>query len=111
MIYVYDKCVLDSRFIALLIINNIDHISAEEVSDTPPTSKLVSKLFPKLKTQQEKQQQEDQSKIQTASQASVGDGIQSKALRDKLIELEREIEKFRNENSYLAKLRAEREEV
>ena len=84
---------------------------AEEANDTPPTSKLVTKLFPKLKTQQEKQQQEDQSKIQTASQAGVGDGIHSKALRDKLIELEREIEKFRNENSHLAKLRSEREEV
>ena len=84
---------------------------SEAANDTPPTSKLVSKLFPKLKPQQEKQQQEDQSKIQTASQASVGDGVQSKALRDKLIELEREIEKFRNENSHLAKLRTDREEV
>ena len=84
---------------------------SEDASTTPPTSKLVSKLFPKLKPQQEKQQQEDQSIIQTASQAIVGDGVQSKALRDKLIELEREIEKFRNENSHLAKLRSEREEV
>lgn len=43
-------------------------------------------------------------------QASV-DGVQSKALRDKLAELETEIEKFRRENSSLSQLRKEREEV
>lgn len=42
---------------------------------------------------------------------AVADGVQSKALRDKLAELETEIERFRRENSSLAKLRKEREEV
>lgn len=93
------------------ILEPVKHKHEDAAKDTPPTSKLVSKLFPKLKNQQEKQQHEDQSKIQAASKANVGDGIQSKALRDKLIELEREIEKFRNENSHLAKLRTQREEV
>lgn len=54
---------------------------------------------------------QDLQKVKTASQTATGDGVQSKVLRDKLIELEREIEKFRNENSHLAKLRTEREEV
>ena len=46
-----------------------------------------------------------------ASSTSVGDGIQSKILREKLAELEAEIEKFRTENATLEKLRREREEV
>ena len=49
--------------------------------------------------------------MRAASQVGAGEGVQSKVLRDKLLELEREIEKFRNENTHLAKLRAEREEV
>ena len=44
-------------------------------------------------------------------QVTLGDGIQSKALRDKLVELEREIERFRKENASLEALRKEREEV
>ena len=39
------------------------------------------------------------------------DGVQSKALRDKLSALETEIERFRRENVSLAQLRKEREEV
>ncbi|XP_060576388.1 centromere protein J-like [Ruditapes philippinarum] len=78
--------------------------------DTPPTSKLVSKLFPSLKPAQKKQEEQNLEKIQSVSQAGSGDGVQSKILRDKLIELEREIEKFRNENKHLATLRNEREQ-
>lgn len=37
--------------------------------------------------------------------------MQSKVLREKLAELEKEIEKFRSENVNLDKLRKEREEV
>ena len=54
---------------------------------------------------------QQQQKMQMASSASVGDGIQSKVLREKLAELEAEIEKFRTENATLEKLRREREEV
>lgn len=39
------------------------------------------------------------------------DTIQSIAVREKLKELEAEIEKFRTENAALAKMRSEREEV
>ncbi|KAH9489862.1 hypothetical protein Btru_051772 [Bulinus truncatus] len=44
------------------------------------------------------------------SQSPQSDGVQSKILRDKLKELEVEIEKFRSENANLEKLRREREE-
>lgn len=54
---------------------------------------------------------QQQQKMQMASSVSVGDGIQSKVLREKLAELEAEIEKFRTENATLEKLRREREEV
>lgn len=39
------------------------------------------------------------------------DAVQSIAVRQKLKELETEIDKFRSENAALAKMRAEREEV
>lgn len=39
------------------------------------------------------------------------DTIQSMAVREKLKELETEIDKFRTENAALAKMRTEREEV
>ena len=54
---------------------------------------------------------QDIEKVKLVSQSSAGEGAQSKLLRDKLVELEREIEKFRNENSHLAQLRTDREEV
>lgn len=55
--------------------------------------------------------QEQQEKLQAAREAPVNDGIQSKVLRDKLAELEAEINKFRAENANLERLRKEREEV
>ena len=39
----------------------------------------------------------------------IGDSARSQVLREKVIELETEIEKFKAENSSLAKLRIERE--
>ncbi len=58
--------------------------------------------------QQEQQQEET---LQKTSERPIGDGVQSKLLRDKLTELENEIERFRKENTMLAKLRDEREKV
>ena len=45
------------------------------------------------------------------SQAPVGDGLQSMQLREKLKQLEQEIEKFRVANQDLATQRREREQV
>lgn len=39
----------------------------------------------------------------------IGDSVRSQVLREKVIELESEIEKFKAENTSLAKLRIERE--
>ncbi|XP_067650428.1 centromere protein J-like isoform X2 [Haliotis asinina] len=95
----------------------LDAESANQEADksTPPTSRLVARLFPKLNNtnqvkQAEKHQQEQQ-KLQAAGKATLGDGVQSKILRDKLSELDKEIEKFRNENAGLEKLRKDREEL
>ncbi|XP_070203856.1 centromere protein J-like isoform X2 [Littorina saxatilis] len=84
--------------------------SAGAGDSTPPTSKLMSRLFPKLNPKPTATQQQHQQKMQMASSTSVGDGIQSKVLREKLAELETEIEKFRTENAALDKLRRDREE-
>ncbi|XP_021345234.1 centromere protein J-like [Mizuhopecten yessoensis] len=83
---------------------------AEGSDGTPPTSQLMTRLFPKLKPQPSKLQQLQEQKMQTTSSASSADGVQSKLLREKLTELEKEIEKFRSENANLEKLRKEREE-
>ncbi|XP_046363651.2 centromere protein J-like isoform X1 [Haliotis rufescens] len=89
--------------------------SLDADKSTPPTSRLVARLFPKLKNanqvkQAEKHQQEQQ-KLQAVAKATLGDGVQSKILRDKLTEMDKEIEKFRNENAGLEKLRRDREEL
>ena len=54
---------------------------------------------------------QQQQKLQAVTASNVGDGMQSKVLREKLAELETEIEKFRAENSALERLHKEREEV
>ena len=51
-------------------------------------------------------------KFEAAKQAgSSSDGVQSKLIRDKLMQLENEIDKFKSENAALNRLRKEREEV
>lgn len=54
---------------------------------------------------------QQQQKLQMAATTNVGDGVPSKLMREKLAELETEIERFRSENAALEKLRKEREEV
>lgn len=54
---------------------------------------------------------QQQQKLQMAVTTNVGDGVPSKLMREKLAELETEIERFRSENAALEKLRKEREEV
>ena len=54
---------------------------------------------------------QEEERLKVASQLPLGEGLQSKMLRDKLAELDREIEKFRAENLTLQNLRKDREEV
>lgn len=63
----------------------------------PPSKKAESEI---LKTESGKEKKEEGV-----------DTIQSMAVREKLKELETEIDKFRSENAALAKMRTEREEV
>ncbi|XP_020628467.1 centromere protein J-like [Orbicella faveolata] len=88
------------------------------VASTPPTSALVTKLFPQMKPKQKvtqppsKQADNEIPKTQTGKEKKEEsvDTIQSMAVREKLKELETEIDKFRTENAALAKMRTEREE-
>ncbi|XP_078360900.1 uncharacterized protein LOC144645268 isoform X2 [Oculina patagonica] len=86
-------------------------------ASTPPTSALVTKLFPQLKPKQKavpasKQVASDVPNAQSGQEKKEEpvDTIQSMAVREKLKELETEIDKFRAENAALAKMRSEREE-
>ncbi|XP_064619476.1 centromere protein J-like isoform X2 [Lineus longissimus] len=99
-----------------------DHVQVEKVRATeedgvsaspPPVSNLMTKLFPTLKPPKPKpsiEEQQNQAKLQAARQPEVAEGAVSKALRDKLLEIEREIERFRTENAAVAKIKVEREE-
>lgn len=52
-----------------------------------------------------------QTKPAEENKEEASDAVQSIAVRQKLKELESEIDKFRTENAVLAKMRTEREEV
>ena len=91
--------------------------TADGQSDSPPTSKLAQKLFPKLKPPKSKV-----AELKSSSQTGVSSNhaadttdtvpmVMSVALREKLAQLEVEIQQFRNENAVLATLRKEREQV
>uniref|UniRef100_A0A8D0GXL2 Centrosomal P4.1-associated protein n=1 Tax=Sphenodon punctatus TaxID=8508 RepID=A0A8D0GXL2_SPHPU len=78
-------------------------------SSTPPTSDLMMKLFPSLKPKQNvDSRSRHETKLNTGQEDS-GDTVRSQVLREKLVELETEIERFRAENASLTKLREERE--
>ncbi|XP_072261364.1 centrosomal P4.1-associated protein [Pyxicephalus adspersus] len=78
-------------------------------SGTPdaPASELMMKLFPALKP---KAKPESQAVPKPASvQEGSGDFARSKLLKEKLVELETEIERFKMENAALARLREDKE--
>jgi len=97
--------------------------TADAQTDSPPTSKLAQKLFPKLKPHKSKT-----SEIRSSSQTDVlpvsseasnpapdvtdsASMLASAALREKLAQLEAEIQHFRSENAVLATLRQEQQQV
>ncbi|XP_040282178.1 centromere protein J [Bufo bufo] len=78
-------------------------------SDTPPASELMMKLFPALKP---KAKPEAPSATKPASsQEGPGDAARSQLLKEKLVELETEIERFKMENASLAGLREDKEKT
>ncbi|XP_010727344.1 LOW QUALITY PROTEIN: centromere protein J-like [Meleagris gallopavo] len=89
----------------------------EELSKQPavdsdsngPPSDLMVKLFPSLKPKQKTGCHPEHEIKSNVEQESGGATVPSQILREKLIELEMEIERFRAENTILTKLREERE--
>ncbi|KAG8136902.1 hypothetical protein E2320_005492 [Naja naja] len=76
----------------------------------PPTSDLMLKLFPSLKPKRKVDAlSRHESKSNTTQEESSGESVRSQLLKEKLVELEMEIERFRTENASLTKLREEHE--
>ncbi|XP_025731028.1 centrosomal P4.1-associated protein isoform X2 [Callorhinus ursinus] len=76
----------------------------------PPTSDLMMKFFPALKLKPKPDSHlGNEPKLNPSQDQPLGDSARSQVLREKVIELETEIEKFKAENTSLAKLRIERE--
>lgn len=96
-----------------------DELSKQPAVDSdanePPASNLMMKLFPSLKPKQKAgchSEHEIKSNVEQESGAertATGNTVPSQILKEKLIELEMEIERFRAENTTLTKLREERE--
>ncbi|KAM4683414.1 centrosomal P4.1-associated protein isoform 1-T1 [Amazona ochrocephala] len=88
-----------------------DEMSNESAVDSdsngPPVSNLMKKLFPSLK---QKAGHHSEREIKSnVEQEPGGNTVPSQVLRERLVELENEIERFRAENTSLSKLREERE--
>ncbi|KAJ8282201.1 hypothetical protein COCON_G00047200 [Conger conger] len=77
--------------------------------EPPPTSQLVAKLFPSLKPKP--QPPPPPAPAPTVTAGDQVTGRQSRLLRERLVELEIEIERFRSENTALASQRQEREKT
>ena len=108
-----------------------DHTKPTLISNLPPPSALVSKLFPALRKEREESRKQDlpdikpPSAVKSISQSSSYSSIQdsgrdsmvssavpmNEELRQKLCQLETEIERFRAENTALERLRMQKEQV
>ncbi|KAM6178968.1 centrosomal P4.1-associated protein [Rhynchocyon petersi] len=76
----------------------------------PPVSDLVMKFFPSLKPKPKTEARlGNDPNLNISPDQLPGDSARSQVLKEKVIELETEIEKFKDENTSLAKLRIERE--
>ncbi|XP_009475103.1 PREDICTED: centromere protein J [Nipponia nippon] len=90
-----------------------DEMSKESAVDSdsngPPVSNLMMKLFPSLKPKQKAGCHSEHEIKSNVEQEPGGNTVPSQVLRERLAELEAEIERFRAENTTLTKLREERE--
>ncbi|KAG8452924.1 hypothetical protein GDO86_004646 [Hymenochirus boettgeri] len=77
-------------------------------SDPPPTSDLMMKLFPSLRS---KPKNESQLASKSGPDKVEADTAQSRLLKEKLVQLETEIERFKVENATLVKRREEQEKT
>ncbi|XP_040004086.1 centromere protein J isoform X2 [Xiphias gladius] len=85
----------------------------EPATPPPPASQLMTRLFPSLKPKaQNVPLPPPATSVAPGSkkpEEETGQQVQSRRLRERLVELEIEIERFRKENAALAKLRQENE--
>ncbi|XP_015284966.1 PREDICTED: centromere protein J [Gekko japonicus] len=90
-----------------------DALAKPSVADSevtaPPTTDLMLKLFPSLRLKPKGDVQQRPEIKPNMGQGEPADTARSQLLREKLVELETEIERFRVENASLAKLREEHE--
>ncbi|XP_075418987.1 centrosomal P4.1-associated protein isoform X2 [Tenrec ecaudatus] len=107
-----ETCVLDKtikRKIAPVKKGEDVSKSSRSISPPPP-SDLVMKFFPSLKPRAKSDSHKgNEPKLNIKQDQQPGDSARSQVLREKVNELEKEIEKFKYENTSLAKLRIERE--
>nr|XP_033699751.1 centromere protein J-like [Tursiops truncatus] len=107
-----EKCVLDKtikRKVAA-VKKGEDLNKSSRSTSPPPTSDLMMKFFPSLKPKSKSDSRlGNEPKLNINQDQPPGDNVRSQVLREKVIELETEIEKFKAENTSLAKLRIERE--
>ncbi|XP_032467407.1 centromere protein J isoform X2 [Phocoena sinus] len=107
-----EKCVLDKtikRKVAA-VKKGEDLNKSSRSTSPPPTSDLMMKFFPSLKPKSKSDSRlGNEPKLNINQDQPPGDNARSQVLREKVIELETEIEKFKAENTSLAKLRIERE--
>ncbi|XP_077030029.1 centrosomal P4.1-associated protein [Agelaius phoeniceus] len=78
-------------------------------SNGPPVSNLMMKLFPSLKPKPKAGCHAERETKSNVEPELAGNTVPSQLLRERLAELEKEIERFRAENTTLSKLREERE--
>ncbi|XP_034430977.1 centromere protein J [Hippoglossus hippoglossus] len=77
---------------------------------TPPASQLMTRLFPSLKPKvQNLPPPPPVAPEPQKTEEETGQQVQSRQLRERLVELEMEIERFKRENAALTKLRQENE--
>ncbi|XP_054979166.1 centromere protein J isoform X2 [Sorex araneus] len=85
-------------------------LSKPNRSSSPPASDLMIKLFPALRpTPKPESHLGNESKLNQSQDHPSGESARSQVLREKVSELETEIEKFKAENTTLVKLRIEQE--
>ncbi|GAB0180493.1 centromere protein J [Grus japonensis] len=108
-----DTTVPDKAIKRKVALKREDGMSKESAVDSdsngPPVSNLVMKLFPSLKPKQKAGCQSEREIKSNVEQEPGGTTVPSQVLKERLAELETEIERFRAENTTLTKLREERE--
>ncbi|KAK9537210.1 hypothetical protein VZT92_004845 [Zoarces viviparus] len=96
-------------------VSKVVEVDEEDPPPLPPASQLMTRLFPSLKPKAQNAPLPPPPPPAAAasesktSEETTGQQVQSRQLRERLVELEIEIERFKKENAALAKLRQENE--